>query len=384
MGLRCFMILALSWLVTSPAFSATSATTRPQTELLLPGIVAESGDRTDLVIEVRTVPHGHYITRCNGEKGLWRRNFTCYNQGPVVYGSKATVNEVQVRAGGFPVTHRCTVVGGEFPTDKSLNIFMGGQWDGKKEGAIHKILGRINLFGYEFISGETAPLTFMMTKKGYRFLHGSGTIKDPKSGKSYVLNKPLKKSQLIKAAQQGDLVEVKRLLDEGIAIDATVAPGLTALLIACREGHVSVVKELVRRGARINQADRDGLNPLLMATMNDRPEVIGALLAQGAQVDARDRKERTALMLAAQKGNAKAVKALLEGGADIDEKVGRDNVTPLMIAARNGRLEVVKILVEMGADLNIRDKDKWTALEYATTYDRHDVARFLRERGAKE
>lgn len=76
--------------------------------------------------------------------------------------------------GGF----RCI---GKFHVDKHLNPLLG-IWDGKKDGAIHTILGKLTMFDYEFLSEEKTPLKFKITKAGYVYLEGKGTVKDLKTG----------------------------------------------------------------------------------------------------------------------------------------------------------------------------------------------------------
>ena len=58
---------------------------------------------------------------------------------------------------------------------------------GKKEGAVHTIIGNLTMFDYEFDSNEKSPLKFKITKDGYVYQEGKGTVKDLKSGKKHVL-----------------------------------------------------------------------------------------------------------------------------------------------------------------------------------------------------
>jgi len=82
--------------------------------------------------------------------------------------------------GGF----RCI---GKFQVDKCLNP-IDGIWDGKKEGAVHTILGKLTMFDYEFDSDEQAPLRFRATKDGYVYLNGKGRVRDLKTGETHVLD----------------------------------------------------------------------------------------------------------------------------------------------------------------------------------------------------
>jgi hypothetical protein len=83
--------------------------------------------------------------------------------------------------GGF----RCI---GKFLVDKCLNPF-DGIWDGKKEGAIHTIIGNLKMFEYEFQSDEASPLVFRLTKSGYEYVEGKGVVIDLKTEKKYTFPK---------------------------------------------------------------------------------------------------------------------------------------------------------------------------------------------------
>ncbi len=78
-------------------------------------------------------------------------------------------------------------VRGEFLVDEFLKVAGIGSWDGNKDGAVHTVLGKLTMFDYEFDSNETTPLKFKITKDGYVYLEGTGTVKDLKMGNKYKL-----------------------------------------------------------------------------------------------------------------------------------------------------------------------------------------------------
>lgn len=78
-------------------------------------------------------------------------------------------------------------IGGEFFVDNLLNLTVKGSWDGKKEGAVHMLMGRITMFDYEFVSNSNYPLIFKMTRDGYVYQDGTGRVKDLKTGEVYIL-----------------------------------------------------------------------------------------------------------------------------------------------------------------------------------------------------
>ncbi len=66
---------------------------------------------------------------------------------------------------------------------------------------------------------------------------------------------------------------------------------------------------------------------------------------------------------AIQKGYSEEVELLVRYGYDLNSFFG--DMTPLMTAAWYGQNDIVKILLERGADARIRNKDEYTALDYA-------------------
>lgn len=77
---------------------------------------------------------------------------------------------------------------GKLLVDKGINPLDSNLiWDGKKEGAVHTILGKLTMFDYAFDSNETAPLKFKITKDGYVYLEGKGTVTDLKTGEKHTL-----------------------------------------------------------------------------------------------------------------------------------------------------------------------------------------------------
>jgi hypothetical protein len=79
------------------------------------------------------------------------------------------------------------IIGGEFLVDTSLNMIMKGSWNGEKVGAVHMLMGKINMFDYEFDSNSNYPLIFKMTHDGYEYQSGEGRVKDLQTGETYVL-----------------------------------------------------------------------------------------------------------------------------------------------------------------------------------------------------
>jgi hypothetical protein len=101
--------------------------------------------------------------------------------GPIVAEKTTFTINVKSNLGSFGL-----LSSGDLILDNKLNFDIG-QWDGKKEGATHTLKGRLTIYDYEFNSDEQTPLQYKMTKDGYRYVSGSGTVKNLKTGKVYNL-----------------------------------------------------------------------------------------------------------------------------------------------------------------------------------------------------
>jgi outer membrane protein assembly factor BamD (BamD/ComL family) len=56
----------------------------------------------------------------------------------------------------------------------------------RTDGSIHVIFGNVTLFGYQFNSVNENPLIFKMTRQGYQYLGGKGSILDKQNNQTWV------------------------------------------------------------------------------------------------------------------------------------------------------------------------------------------------------
>lgn len=237
----------------------------------------------------------------------------------------------------------------------------------------------------------------------------------------------LRNADFLVACEQGDSIEVRRYLKEGMDPNVSRASGATALSYAVAGRHSDVVKLLLAAKADPNR-DSFGLAPLFLASENGDLDSVKALLAAGAKVNAplhavdEDMKVRegdTALMACGSTtGKASIVKALVAAGADVNQKalngktavmqaVAAENVEvlralvdakadvkvrmpppedmdALTIAVGKRRADLVKLLLEAGADPEVKLDGEVSMLEFALLSEQPDVAAVLRKAGAKE
>lgn len=165
-------------------------------------------------------------------------------------------------------------------------------------------------------------------------------------------------SELVVAAQQGDVAKIKALLAApGVNVNLSDPDtGRTALHWAARENRGEIVALLVEAKADINAQDRTGKGPLTLAAETGSVDATNQLVAAGASVNARDSIGGTPLTWACGLGTADTVKILLEHGADISV-IDVNGLTPLIWAAGIGKPETVSILLQANPtmDINVRD-----------------------------
>ena len=129
--------------------------------------------------------------------------------------------------------------------------------------------------------------------------------------------------QLRDAAASGDLAALRRLVQEGVAINDRSTYNNTALLYAAMHGKQDCVRLLIENGADVSIANNSGYTPLICA---------------------------------AKIGDYETVQMLLDAGADKGHTLLNEDGTPsrpprtaLTLAKRNHHNRVAELLVAVGA-----------------------------------
>ncbi len=149
------------------------------------------------------------------------------------------------------------------------------------------------------------------------------------------------------------------------APDARADAGSCAVLArAAHDGDMAAVQRLLASGAPVNGADAFGRTALHEAAMWDHDAILARLLRAGADVHAQDAAGRTALDEALQTGNVSSLLLLGEAGADLD--LSGPSSLPLMIeAAAQGNTSLLELILAEGHDVNWQDESGQTALAAA-------------------
>ena len=171
-------------------------------------------------------------------------------------------------------------------------------------------------------------------------------------------------TDFIKAAQNGDLNEVKRLFDlNPDIINTKDREKDTAIMKACRNCNAAdVVSFLLENGANIKDKEyRDLINqtPIIIAAFNGCTDIVRMLIDAGADIHHRNDQGENALISATQEGNIDVVKVLLNAGADVNQS-NADGETAMSLAIRlRQKKELIDLLREKtyGA-MGIKKKEK--------------------------
>ena len=174
---------------------------------------------------------------------------------------------------------------------------------------------------------------------------------------------------LHKAAEAGEVAEIRALLDSGADINVACAKGDTPLTLAAWRGRDAAVELLLERGADSSHVNSAGHTSLHKAAVAGRTGVVRQLLDHPACPDVNLRTDDspcdTALILAAWCGHRDTTALLLEKGADPLLFNYNNNNNGMHVAASRGFTDVVLLLLDHGADMMQENKDGWTALAWA-------------------
>jgi len=177
------------------------------------------------------------------------------------------------------------------------------------------------------------------------------------------------------AILEGNLAEVKQLVESGTDVDTPDRSGWTPARWAVCMGQKAVVEYLLNQGAdptgKVHGTLTGGGNKfgdetlLHQASKLGSTEIAKALIANGAQVDAKGERAYTPLQDAAKWGREEVAKLLIANGADVNYIAAKDGAFPLRGAAGMGHEAIVELLIANGAKVGRGDDGGRTALHVA-------------------
>ena len=161
--------------------------------------------------------------------------------------------------------------------------------------------------------------------------------------------------------------------------------GKKCLMIACYAGQEDAAKMLRRQGASWESRDKNGLTAVHWAADGGHDDLLLWVLRDGAPVDVPDTLNGWSplMRVACLTGNEDVAEVLIARGADVN-KVDNSGKTVLMAASMNGHFNLVRLLVEKGANIYLQNREGKTALEFARSFDRHRIIKYLEFQVAKD
>jgi ankyrin repeat protein len=181
---------------------------------------------------------------------------------------------------------------------------------------------------------------------------------------------------------------IKNAKDGAMQIEAG---GSTALILAAQSGDVISVKLLLDAGANANDAAADGNSAATLAAFNGSGSAVPVLLAAGADPNAAGA-GYTALHAAALRGDIGAVQALLAKKANPNARLTKGSpvrrfgsqwalpgtltgATPLFVAAMYLEVDIVRVLLAAGADHSLAISNGTTPLLVAAGSNVENLSR---------
>lgn len=192
---------------------------------------------------------------------------------------------------------------------------------------------------------------------------------------------------LLRAAENGDSLEARRLLEAGARVEVRDNRRRTPLMIAVQRGDAAMARVLVDAGADINAQDNIKDSPFLLAGARGDVAILKILIPKGPDYTRVNRYGGSALIPAAERGHVEAVRLLVETGSPVNH-VNRLGWTALLEAVILGdggeaHQQILEILIAGGADVNIPDGDGVTALAHARKRGFAAMEKILLAAGAK-
>mmetsp|Transcript_43288 Transcript_43288/g.119706 ORF Transcript_43288/g.119706 Transcript_43288/m.119706 type:complete len:571 (-) Transcript_43288:67-1779(-) len=191
-------------------------------------------------------------------------------------------------------------------------------------------------------------------------------------------------TDLCAAASSGDLVVLRKLVQEGQDVNAGDYDQRTAIHLAASEGLLPVIKCLVEElGADPNVVDRWGSTPLDDAFRTEHVVLAELLTSKHAKrgKTAISPTDGEVLAKAGATGDVSCVLGLMKQRSDINSS-NFDKRTALHFGAANGHLQLVTALIEnCNADVHVVDSWGNTPLDDAIRGGHVDVSDYLKGKG---
>ncbi len=177
---------------------------------------------------------------------------------------------------------------------------------------------------------------------------------------------------LFKAAYDGNVEQLKQLLEIETEFGIRDGSGRTPLHVAAHASHDKVIEILIEAGADANALDNQAYDIVTIAAVANDLEVLKMAIDLGASPsNTTSPYDGTALIAAAHLGHHEVVKILIDAGAPLDH-INNLHWTALMESVVLGdggpdHVRTARYLLEAGANKNIADRDGITPYQHAVS-----------------
>ena len=188
---------------------------------------------------------------------------------------------------------------------------------------------------------------------------------------------------LFRAAHEGDVAEIERLVAGGADVDARDAKGRTPVHVAAFASEDEALRALAQAGADMNALEHRAYDVVTIAAVANDPELMSLAIDLGNDPGlVTSPYLGTALIAAAHLGHTEVVRRLIDAGAPLDH-INNLHWTAVMEAVVLGdggpdHQAVLDALLSAGADRTLTDRDGVTPLEHAESRGFAEMAERLR------
>ena len=150
----------------------------------------------------------------------------------------------------------------------------------------------------------------------------------------------------------------------------------TLLFEAVKNNDTKLLSEWIKKNNVNGYYGEKAYTPLVISIKKGRTRLVKLLLRKGADIEQLCQ-DKTPLIHSVESDNLGMVKILIKKGADINGTSLKEN-TAMVYAAFLGYADIARYLVKTGINYNLYNVAGKTALDYANTHHRYEVASFLR------
>lgn len=122
------------------------------------------------------------------------------------------------------------------------------------------------------------------------------------------------------AVVNGDLDQIRSLIQAGVEVDATMSGGWTPLMVSAKYGKFNVMETLINADAKVDLTNLEGNTALMVAVTANQIQAVKILLASGANVSKKNRRGLAAEDIARILGYTEIMRLLDEAKASTGDQ----------------------------------------------------------------